>query len=348
MNFIRESIFASALRAFSSAFLGIIGGLLGFGFFITLFTIAFFPAKDTPPPKYMLVNQPRADGTLSAKMHEPTILRINVDSMIGGPTVNADLFDSLLLQIDQQIPHDQLKAILIYFDTPGGSAVDSYRIFSALKTVKARYKIPVYGYVEGLCASGGIYISAACDKMFSSPPSILGSVGVRMGPFFNVYDLLKTHGVDAANISTKNKIHMDPFTPWKPDEQDYFKPIMDELYTQFVGDVVDGRCPEGMTKEDYKAKLLDIGANVYTSKDAVQYGYTNEPNASLSSTIEALALAAGITDQNYRVLSAMYMPPFQLGGVQSFFKTGKITVDHRLNGDETPTLKNDHILMLYR
>jgi hypothetical protein len=220
-------------------------------------------------------------------------------------------------------------------------------MYITFKQLKERYKIPVYGFVDGLCASGGIFISAACDKMFSTPPSILGSVGVRMGPFFNFNTFLKNNGVDALNLSTKNKIHLDYFTPWTPDEQDFYKPLLNSLYQQFVDSVVDGRTPDGMTKKQYKDKLLDIGANIYISSEAVQYGFTNVPDATLGSALTALAEAAGIHDMQYRFVMAQYIPPFQLGGVQSLLKSGKLVHEHKLFNDGSTEIKNDQILALY-
>jgi hypothetical protein len=346
MNFIRESIFASALRAFSSAFLGILGALLSFGVFLTILSVTVFTPKDTPPPQHIFLNQPRPDGTLSQKMNDPALLRVNI-GMIGTQSCNSELLDSLVLQIDQQFLPGQLKGILIYLNTPGGSAVDSYNMYITFKQLKERYKIPVYGFVDGLCASGGIFISAACDKMFSTPPSILGSVGVRMGPFFNFNTFLKNNGVDALNLSTKNKIHLDYFTPWTPDEQDFYKPLLNSLYQQFVDSVVDGRTPDGMTKKQYKDKLLDIGANIYISSEAVQYGFTNVPDATLGSALTALAEAAGIHDMQYRFVMAQYIPPFQLGGVQSLLKSGKLVHEHKLFNDGSTEIKNDQILALY-
>lgn len=168
-----------------------------------------------------------------------------------------------------------------------------------------------------------------------------------MGPFFNVSSLLKTYGVDAANISTKNKIHMDPYTPWSPNETDFFKPMIDEMYAQFVDSVVDGRCPQGMSKEDYKAKLLEVGANIFTSKAAVAFGFTDDPNATLTSTLEALVTAAEITDSNYRFVSAAFITPFKFGGMKSFFEKGTVTVEHKLHGDRQESMKHDQVLALY-
>jgi len=347
MNFIRESIFSSALRAFSSAFLGIFGALLGFGVFFTLLSISIFSPKDAPPPRHVFQNQPRADGSLSNKIGDPTILRINIDGTIGSATCNSEILDSLILQIDQQFLPGQLKGVLIYLNTPGGSAIDSYNMYMTFKELKERLKIPVYGFVDGICASGGVFISASCDKVFSTPPSIIGSVGVRMGPYFNVNTFLKNNGVEALNLGTKNKIHLDPFTPWTPDDQEFFKPIIDGLYNQFVDAVVDGRTPGGMTKDQYRAKLKEIGANIYMSKDAVQYGFTNEPDATLYTSIDSLVKATGIQDNNYRVVMALYIPPFQLNGIQSVLRSGKIVHEHKLFGCETPEIKNDKILAMY-
>jgi hypothetical protein len=83
------------------------------------------------------------------------------------------------------------------------------------------------------------------------------------------------------------------------------------------------------------------------SKDAVQYGFTNEPDATLYTSIDSLVKAAGIQDNNYRVVMALYIPPFQLNGIQSVLRSGKLVHEHKLFGSETPEIKNDKILAMY-
>ena len=67
---------------------------------------------------------------------------------------------------------------------PGGAADDSVGIYRALCEYKKKYNVPIYAFVDGLCASGGMYIACAADKIYATPSSVIGSVGVIMGPLF--------------------------------------------------------------------------------------------------------------------------------------------------------------------
>lgn len=65
---------------------------------------------------------------------------------------------------------------LVYINTPGGTVVDADGIYRALLEYKTKYDVPIYAYIDGLCASGGMYVALAADKIFASDVSLIGSV----------------------------------------------------------------------------------------------------------------------------------------------------------------------------
>jgi protease-4 len=170
--------------------------------------------------------------------------------------------------------------------------------------------VPIFAYVDGTCASGGMYISSAADKIYSSPISIIGSVGVILGPVFNFHQLMENWGIQTKTISKgKDKAMLNPFTVWKPNEDASLHAITEYLYTQFV-DIVLAARPQ-MNRE----KLIEeYGAQVFAAPKALEYGYVDSASASYSSTLKVLVSASGIKEaEKYQVIELRPGKPFLSG-----------------------------------
>lgn len=73
------------------------------------------------------------------------------------------------------IANDQVKSIVLYCDTPGGSALGNEE---AARTMEgARGQKPIVAFVRGMCASAGYYLASAAERIIASPSSLIGSVG---------------------------------------------------------------------------------------------------------------------------------------------------------------------------
>jgi len=73
---------------------------------------------------------------------------------------------------------DSIKAIVLEIDSGGGSATGSEQIYSEL--LKINQDKLTYAYFQNVAASGGYYIASACNKIYSSPYSVTGSIGAVM------------------------------------------------------------------------------------------------------------------------------------------------------------------------
>lgn len=71
---------------------------------------------------------------------------------------------------------DNVKGLLLHIDSPGGSAVESERIYRKLKALD----LPIYVSMGDVCASGGYYIASVGKKIFAGETTITGSIGVVM------------------------------------------------------------------------------------------------------------------------------------------------------------------------
>jgi signal peptide peptidase SppA len=212
--------------------------------------------------------------------------------VIGEPGVlDSGIVEDILLESRTgALSNDRVKGILVHFNTPGGTVVDSDNIYRMLLQYKSKYKVPIYAYVDGLCASGGMYISAATDKVFASHSSIIGSIGVIFGPFFNLADSLQKIGVQTRTLTEgKDKDAMSPFRPWKEGEDASYKNIMTYYYNQFVNIITSAR-----TKLNKELLMTQYGAQVFDPVRAEQYGYIDQANASRDEALLALLAEAKI------------------------------------------------------
>ena len=297
----RESILYSTIRSLFIAFAAIIGICLGFFFFFLLF--AGLSSKSTGDNKLKTVNSeeimPNADNERKVlSSTAPVILQIDINGVIGTEDLDTKTIRRQLIESrEDSYEDDRVKAVLVYINTPGGTVFDADGIYRALKEYKEKYKVPIYSYVDGLCASGGMYVASATDEVYASDISLIGSVGVIAPTFMNFTKLLDKLGVDTLTISAgKDKDAMNPLRPWKPGEEKNYEDIIKYYYEHFVNIVTSNR--PNVSKD----KLVqDYGAQIFNAKDAVDYGFINGINQSIGETIKKLAKEANIEDK-YQVI----------------------------------------------
>ncbi len=287
----RESIFVSAIRSFCKWFFAVLGIL--FAFFLCSLLYSLYSGTTLIEPKTTLTVIADAEGkkeTVSSTA--PVILQLNIHGVIGEPEkLDSSIVDNILVESRTgTLANDRVKGILIHFNTPGGAVTDSDDIYQMLLDYKAKYNVPIYAYVDGLCASGGMYISSAVDKVYASPSSIIGSVGVIFGPFVNVFESLEKIGVHTKTLTQgKDKDAMSPFRPWKEGEDESYKAIMTYFYNRFV-DIVSKAKP----KLDKEKLMNEYGAHVFDAVTAADLGYIDQVTTSRSQALLALLDAAKV------------------------------------------------------
>ncbi|SES85039.1 signal peptide peptidase SppA [Stigmatella erecta] len=137
------------------------------------------------------------------------------------------------------------KAVVLYINSPGGSALASELILEAIQRV-ARKK-PVIAYVDQVAASGGYMAALGAQEIWSSPHAVVGSIGVFAGKFeasgllehLGIHRTLLTRGQNAGIFSISRG-----FTP---QERASMEAEVEETYQAFLGHVAKAR---GRTKEE--------------------------------------------------------------------------------------------------
>jgi protease-4 len=156
-----------------------------------------------------------------------------------GGEVNAD---SVITSLNDAYESSGTKGIILRFNSPGGSPVQAGIINDEIvRQKKLHPKIPVYGVVEDICASGGYYIAVATDKIYVDKGSIVGSIGVLMDGY-GFTEVMKKVGVERRLMTAgENKGMLDPFSPVNPKHQALAQTMLNEVHEQFKTVVRNGR-----------------------------------------------------------------------------------------------------------
>ena len=148
--------------------------------------------------------------------------------------------ESIIKEIKKIKKNKNIKSVILYVNSGGGSAFASDLIARELELLNKEK--PLIAYMSDVCASGGYYISMPADTLIASSGSIVGSIGV-FGLFPEISGLLN----DKLRITTdqiktnKNIGEIDPFKPLEEDEKKLVQRGINQIYTDFLSIVADGR-----------------------------------------------------------------------------------------------------------
>ncbi|CAH0346868.1 signal peptide peptidase SppA [Bacillus sp. CECT 9360] len=157
---------------------------------------------------------------------------------------------------------EDIKGIVLQVNTPGGGVVESAEIYDKINEIKKDTKKPVYVSMGSMAASGGYYISAPADKIYASPETLTGSLGVIMQGY-NYEKLAEKYGVEFVTIkSGPYKDIMSPNREMTEEERKILQSMIDNSYDQFVKIIADGR---GMPEAEVR-KLAD--GRIYDGRQA--------------------------------------------------------------------------------
>jgi protease-4 len=159
---------------------------------------------------------------------------------------------------------DQIKAIILRVDSPGGSVMASDDIWK--EVVKTKGIKPIYASMSDVAASGGYYISMACDTIIAHPATITGSIGV-IAALPNMSGTWKKLDITLDTISTTAAAHdLSLNYPFEKRQKEKLHSMIQKVYFRFVQKVADDR---NMTFDE--ARALAKG-RVWTGEAAKEKG----------------------------------------------------------------------------
>ena len=150
--------------------------------------------------------------------------------------------DNVIEGLKDAFEDSNTAGIILRINSPGGSPVQSSYIYNEIKRLRKKYpKIPLYAVVTDICASGGYYVASAADKIYADKSSIVGSIGVRMDSFGFVGSLEKLGVERRLYTAGDHKGFLDPFLPVKESDVEHVQKLLDDIHTQFIASVKEGR-----------------------------------------------------------------------------------------------------------
>lgn len=179
---------------------------------------------------------------------------------------SAIVSDKIVPLIHKISKDDNVKAIVLRVDSPGGSALASDLIWHALEASGK----PVVASMGDTAASGGYYISMGADAIFAEPGTLTGSIGVVGGKI--AFDgLMRKVGVTTSVISRgRNSGVMSVTAGFSDSEREAMQQMLNTVYEQFTRKAAAGR------KMEYETLEALARGRVYTGRQAKELGLVDE------------------------------------------------------------------------
>src|SRR5207245_2103864 len=136
---------------------------------------------------------------------------------------------------------NSIKAIILHVNSPGGGVAASEEIYREVKRIRDEKKKRIVSSIETVGASGAYYVSSATNKIYADEGSIVGSIGV-ISEWVNYEELLKWAKLKQITFKAGEfKDTGNPARPMTPEEKQYLQSLIDNMHTQFIQAVADGR-----------------------------------------------------------------------------------------------------------
>ena len=228
------------------------------------------------------------------------LVQLFVDGVIAERAGFTSSFSSaeFLSQLEQARRDSSVKAVVIRINSPGGEVVPSDDIHRKILELQEAGKKVVVS-MGAMAASGGYYIAAPADRIFASPATLTGSLGVIMS-MPNYEAAAEKIGYREETIqSGAMKDIGNALREMTAAERSIMQDIVDESYEQFVDVIANGR---GLSR----ARVYELAdGRIYTGKQAQRLGLIDE----LGTLEEATAYAA-VDEHGNQLRVIRYDKPF--------------------------------------
>jgi len=200
-------------------------------------------------------------------------------------TIGGDTLAEMFAAIEEE---DQVKAVVLRVDSPGGSAFASDVIRDSIASLRKK-NIPVVISMGSYAASGGYWIATESDKILALSTTITGSIGV-FGVIPTFEDSLSAMGVYSDGVGTTNIAGMLQLSrAMTPEAKMIMQSGVDHVYTRFLTLVADAR-------ESTPNAIHEIAqGRAWTGKKALELGLVDELG-DLNDAIASAATLAGVSD----------------------------------------------------
>jgi protease-4 len=197
-----------------------------------------------------------------------------------------------------------LKAVVLAIDSPGGGVAASQELYDAVRRLKDDGKKVVVS-MGSVAASGGYYAACPADRILAHPGTLTGSIGVIMetGSASRLMDKigLKFDSVKSGRYKDTGTLFRD----MRQDEKEVLQGVIDDVYDQFVGAIVESRHDalarvlrrengENPTASEIRGYVRDLAdGRIYSGRQAWNLGLVDEMGG-LQDAIRVAGELAGI------------------------------------------------------
>lgn len=218
----------------------------------------------------------------------------------GGNSNGIAAADAIVPAIDEATRDEDVKAIILRVDSPGGSPTASESILRALDKAKAKGK-PVIVSMGPTAASGGYWVAAKADAIFAHPTTITGSIGV-LGGKVALENAWEKIGLNWGTVKWgQNAGIWSMNTPFSETEAAQINLMLDDVYESFLARVSEGR------KMDVAAVDSIARGRVWTGEIAKQIGLVDQLGG-LTDALDYAAKQSGLSGRS-EALVEVYPKP---------------------------------------
>lgn len=280
------------------------------------------------PHKARLDGKSYEEHFLTDKDTSDKIVVIDVSGVISSHELDGsgDLVELVKDQLELAEKDEQVKAVILKVDSPGGEVLASDEIYRAIQDFQDSSGKPVVAQMGSLAASGGYYVSAPCRWIVANELTLTGSIGVIMSGM-NFRGLMDKVGIRPEVYKSGKFKDMMSSTRRPEDvpagEREMMQGLIDETFATFKGVVRKGRAAahtankkSGLEKEsrelagDWEAYA---DGRIFSGKEAHRLGFVDELG-NFDVAVKRAQKLADISEANL----VRYQQPFAFGNLLRF------------------------------
>lgn len=290
------------------------------------------PLTDDDEPRLTRINEV-VKGLRARSRRGPGVMVIHASGTImpgdGRPGLFGDdglLTDGKLVRwLDEARESDDVRAVVLRVDSPGGSGLASMNMRDAILRLKEAGK-PVVVSMAGSAASGGYLISTDADWIVAGPTTITGSIGV-FGQRFALDGLWEKLGMKTHRFRRGDQVGLMSTAPFSEAQRGTFQEYIASFYDEFIEVVAQGRRMEPESVEEHAQ------GRIWTGRQALDRGLVDQLGGLRDAVVKARELAELDAD------SAVYRLPRRYTFFERLMKEmdDKDAVFGRLMSSEIPS-----------
>lgn len=265
-----------------------LGCLLAISFLINLVSFSGF-MSDLAGPMPATTNDRMIQEVIVRPAPTRTANKVVVIDILGmianfGSGTGAGMVDHIKDQLKRAAKDDDVKAVILRVDSPGGEVLASDDIYQAIKQFQNDHGKPVIASMGTTAASGGYYVSAPCEWIVASELTMTGSIGVIMQGY-NFRGLMDKVGVQPLTFKSGKLKDMlsstKPLSEVSEEEKKIIQDFINETYGRFQEVVREGRGYAATVNGEDGRPLIEgwedyADGRIISGKQAWELGFVDE------------------------------------------------------------------------